>query len=50
MNDIIEMIDDLIEIKESLSVHTVLDSKIEKYKQILDHLENANGELPISEE
>ncbi len=54
MNDIIEIIEDLKEIREAVnlndSVHIAIDQKIEKYKKILDEFENANGELPINKE
>ena len=54
MNDIIEMIEDLKEIREAVknneSVYVSIDEKIEKYQTILDQFENANGELPIEEE
>ena len=54
MNDIIEIIEDLKEIREAVnlndSVHIAIDQKIEKYKKILDQFENANGELPINDE
>lgn len=54
MNDIIEIIEDLKEIREAVnlndSVHIAIDQKIEKYKKILDEFENANGELPINPE
>ena len=54
MNDIIEMIEDLKEIREAVknneSVYISIDKKIEKYQMILDQFENANGELPINKE
>ena len=54
MNDIIEVINDLKEIREKVknneSVYISIDEKIEKYKKILDEFENANGELPINKE
>ena len=54
MNEIIEIIEDLKEIREAVnlndSVHIAIDQKIEKYKKILDEFENANGELPINPE
>ena len=54
MNDIIEMIEDLKEIREAVknneSVYVSIDEKIEKYQMILDQFENANGELPINAE
>ena len=54
MNDIIEIIEDLKEIREAVnlndSVHIAIDEKIEKYHMILDQFENANGELPINKE
>ena len=54
MNDIIEIIEDLKEIREAVnlndSVHIAIDQKIEKYQKILDEFENANGELPINDE
>ena len=54
MNDIIEIIEDLKEIREAVnlndSVHIAIDQKIEKYQKILNEFENANGELPIEEE
>ena len=54
MNDIIEIIEDLKEIREAVnlndSVHIAIDQKIEKYQKILDEFENANGELPINPE
>ena len=54
MNDIIEIIEDLKEIREAVnlndSVHIAIDQKIEKYQKILDEFENANGELPINAE
>jgi len=54
VNDIIEIIEDLKEIREAVnlndSVHIAIDQKIEKYKKILDEFENANGELPINPE
>tara|TARA_Y100000766_G_scaffold254447_1_gene239884 strand:+ start:391 stop:633 length:243 start_codon:yes stop_codon:yes gene_type:complete len=54
VNDIIEIIEDLKEIREAVnlndSVHIAIDQKIEKYKKILDEFENANGELPINKE
>ena len=54
MNDIIEMIEDLKEIREAVknneSVYVSIDEKIEKYQMILDQFENANGELPINPE
>ena len=54
MNDIIEMIEDLKEIREAVknneSVYVSIDKKIEKYQMILDQFENANGELPINAE
>ena len=46
MNDIIEIIEDLKEIREAVnindSVHIAIDQKIEKYQKILDEFENAN--------
>ena len=54
MNDIIEIIEDLKEIREAVnlndSVHIAIDQKIEKYQKILNEFENANGELPINPE
>ena len=54
MNDIIEIIEDLKEIREAVnlndSVHIAIDQKIEKYQKILNEFENANGELPINDE
>ena len=54
MNEIIEIIEDLKEIREAVnlndSVHIAIDQKIEKYQKILDEFENANGELPINDE
>ena len=54
MNDIIEMIEDLKEIREAVknneSVYVSIDEKIEKYQMILDQFENANGELPINDD
>ena len=54
MNDIIEMINDLKEIREAVknneSFFIKIDQKIEKYQKILDQFENANGELPINDE
>ena len=54
MNDIIEVINDLKEIREKVknneSVYISIDEKIEKYQKILDEFENANGELPINKE
>ena len=54
MNDIIEIIEDLKEIREAVnlndSVHIAIDQKIEKYQKILNEFENANGELPINAE
>ena len=54
MNDIIEIIEDLKEIREAVknneSVYVSIDEKIEKYQTILDQFENANGELPIEAE
>jgi len=54
VNDIIEIIEDLKEIREAVnlndSVHIAIDQKIEKYQKILDEFENANGELPINPE
>jgi len=54
VNDIIEIIEDLKEIREAVnlndSVHIAIDQKIEKYQKILDEFENANGELPINDE
>ena len=54
MNEIIEIIEDLKEIREAVnlndSVHIAIDQKIEKYQKILDEFENANGELPINPE
>ena len=54
MNDIIEIIEDLKEIREAVknneSVYVSIDEKIEKYQMILDQFENANGELPINPE
>ena len=48
MNDIIEMIEDLKEIREAVknneSVYVSIDEKIEKYQKILDEIENANKE------
>ena len=48
MNDIIEIIEDLKEIREAVnlndSVHIAIDQKIEKYQKILDEFENANKE------
>ena len=48
MNDIIEVINDLKEIREKVknneSVYISLDEKIEKYQKILDEFENANKE------
>ena len=48
MNDIIEMIEDLKEIREAVknneSVYISIDKKIEKYQTILDQFENANKE------
>ena len=48
MNDIIEVINDLKEIREAVknneSVYVSLDEKIEKYQKILDEFENANKE------
>lgn len=52
MNDIIEIIEDLKEIRQAVknneSVYISIDKKIEKYEKILDQFENANGELPIN--
>lgn len=52
MNDIIEIIEDLKEIRQAVknneSVYISIDKKIEKYQKILDQFENANGELPIN--
>ena len=52
MNDIIEIIEDLKEIRRAVknneSVYISIDKKIEKYQKILDQFENANGELPIN--
>ena len=54
MNEIIEIIEDLKEIREAVnlndSVHIAIDQKIEKYQKILNEFENANGELPINPE
>ena len=54
MNDIIEIIEDLKEIRQAVknneSVYISIDKKIEKYQKILDQFENANGELPINPE
>ena len=54
MNDIIEIIEDLKEIRQAVknneSVYISIDKKIEKYEKILDQFENANGELPINDE
>ena len=54
MNDIIEIIEDLKEIRQAVknneSVYISIDKKIEKYQMILDQFENANGELPINPE
>ena len=54
MNDIIEIIEDLKEIRQAVknneSVYISIDKKIEKYQKILDQFENANGELPINAE
>ena len=54
MNDIIEIIEDLKEIRQAVknneSVYISIDKKIEKYQKILDQFENANGELPINDE
>tara|TARA_Y100000768_G_C23865887_1_gene628012 strand:+ start:410 stop:652 length:243 start_codon:yes stop_codon:yes gene_type:complete len=54
VNDIIEIIEDLKEIREAVnlndSVHIAIDQKIEKYQKILNEFENANGELPINKE
>ena len=54
MNDIIEIIEDLKEIRQAVknneSVYVSIDEKIEKYQKILDHFENANGELPINDD
>ena len=54
MNDIIEIIEDLKEIRRAIknneSVYISIDKKIEKYQMILDQFENANGELPINDE
>ena len=54
MNDIIEIIEDLKEIRRAIknneSVYISIDKKIEKYQMILDQFENANGELPINPE
>ena len=54
MNDIIEIIEDLKEIRQAIknneSVYISIDKKIEKYQMILDQFENANGELPINAE
>ena len=48
MNDIIEIIEDLKEIREAVnlndSVHIAIDQKIEKYQKILDEFESANKE------
>ena len=53
MNDIIEIIEDLKEIRQAVknneSVYISIDKKIEKYQMILDQFENANGELPIND-
>ena len=54
MNDIIEIIEDLKEIRQAVknneSVYISIDKKIEKYQKILNEFENANGELPINKE
>ena len=54
MNDIIEIIEDLKEIRQAIknneSVYISIVKKIEKYQMILDQFENANGELPINAE
>ena len=54
MNDIVEIINDLKEIrlavKNNESVYISIDKKIEKYQKILDQFENANGELPINDD
>ena len=54
MNDIIEIIEDLKEIRHAVknneSVYISIDKKIEKYQMILDQFENANGELPINDD
>ena len=54
MNDIIEIIEDLKEIRQAVknneSVYISIDKKIEKYQKILDQFENANGDLPINAE
>ena len=54
MNDIIEIIEDLKEIRRAVknneSVYISIDKKIEKYQKILDQFENANGELPINDD
>ena len=46
MNDIIEIIEDLKEIRQAIknneSVYISIDQKIEKYQKILDEFENAN--------
>ena len=46
MNDIIEVINDLKEIRRAVknneSVYISIDQKIEKYQKILDEFENAN--------
>ena len=46
MNDIIEVINDLKEIRKKVknneSVYISIDQKIEKYQKILDEFENAN--------
>ena len=46
MNDIIEVINDLKEIRRAVknneSVYIYIDQKIEKYQKILDEFENAN--------
>ena len=48
MNDIIEVINDLKEIRKKVknneSVYISIDEKIEKYQKILDEFENANKE------
>ena len=48
MNEIIEIIEDLKEIREAVnlndSVHIAIDQKIEKYQKILDEFESANKE------
>ena len=48
MNDIIEVINDLKEIRRAVknneSVYISIDQKIEKYQKILDEFESANKE------